>query len=76
MDYEDVAYTQGVKAVTALYVPQSGMHFAPPVFRHGDVEISQMPSIVLYIVQKLDKLVPEDEPDKWRAFQLFLTAAE
>lgn len=72
-DYEDVAYTQGVKAVVALI--GTAQHFAPPILQHGDVEISQLPNIMFYLGQKL-KLTPEDDQGKYRVNQLFLTAAE
>ena len=72
-DYEDVAYTKGVNAVRKL-MEGSAQHFAPPMLRHGDVEISQLPNIMFYIGSKL-KLLPEDD-EKFRVNQLFLTAME
>ncbi|KAL5490717.1 hypothetical protein ACEPAI_5551 [Sanghuangporus weigelae] len=68
--YDDVAYTKGVGAVTSLL--KSGAHFAPPILRHGDLEISQLPNIMLYLGPKL-KLVPETEESKYKINQYFLT---
>ncbi|KAI5117249.1 hypothetical protein M0805_006412 [Coniferiporia weirii] len=73
VEYEDVAYTRGVSAVTELL--GGGKHFAPPILRHGDIEISQLPNIMLYLGPKL-KLVPESEAGRLRVNQLFLTAMD
>lgn len=72
-DYDDVVRTKGVKALTDLI--GGDKHLAPPVLRHGDLEISQLPNIMLYLGPKL-KLVPSDELGKFRVNQLFLTAME
>ncbi|KLO16491.1 glutathione S-transferase P subunit [Schizopora paradoxa] len=50
-------------------------HFAPPILRHGDVEISQLPNIMFYLGSKL-KLAPEDEQGKFSVNQYFLTLAD
>lgn len=71
--YEDVAYTKGVGTVTSLF--ETGAHFAPPILRHGDLEISQLPNIMFYLGQKL-KLVPDDEVSKYKVNQYFLTIME
>jgi glutathione S-transferase len=80
--YEDVAYTRGVDAVTALFRPKEGSylgnafpHFAPPILKHGDLTISQLPNIMYYLGTKLG-LAPEDEGKRARVNQLFLTIAE
>ena len=72
-DYDNLVRTAGVKALTVLI--GSDKHFAPPVLRHGDIEISQLPNIMLYLGSKL-KLVPDDELGRLRVNQLFLTAME
>lgn len=50
-------------------------HFAPPILRHGEVEISQLPNIMFYLGSKLG-LAPEDEQGKFSVNQYFLTLAE
>ncbi|THG96551.1 hypothetical protein EW145_g7759 [Phellinidium pouzarii] len=72
VDYEDVAYTKGVSAVTGLL--GTGAHFAPPILRNGDLEISQLPNIMFYLGPKL-KLVPDDDA-RFKVNQLFLTAMD
>lgn len=72
VDYEDVAYTKGVSAVTKLIGTPA--HFAPPILRHGELEMSQLPNIMWYVGGKTG-LLPEGE-EKWRVGQLFLTAME
>lgn len=78
MDYEDVGHTQGVKAVTGLMACPGGANppaFAPPLLQHGELVLSQMPNIMLYIGPRL-KLTPESEAGKLHVNQLFLTACE
>ena len=72
-DYDDVVRTKGVKVLRDLI--GGDKHLAPPILRHGDLEISQLPNIMLYLGPKL-KLVPSDELGKFRVNQLFLTAME
>ena len=51
---------------------ETGAHFAPPVLRHGDVEISQLPNIMLYLGQKLG-LVGSEENHLYMVNGLTLT---
>ncbi|KAL8998893.1 MAG: hypothetical protein Q9169_002112 [Polycauliona sp. 2 TL-2023] len=53
-------------------------HFAPPILQHGDLYISQLPNILLYLGPKLG-LVPaadDDENAIYRINQLALTALD
>ncbi|EJD08372.1 glutathione S-transferase P subunit [Fomitiporia mediterranea MF3/22] len=66
---EDMAYTQSGTLTNLL---KDETHFAPPILRHDDLEISQLPNIMLYLGQKF-KLVPESDEAKFRVNQYFLT---
>lgn len=53
-------------------------HLAPPVLRHGDLLISQLPNILLYLGPKLG-LVPDSDDDEngiYKINQLALTALD
>ena len=50
-------------------------HFAPPILKHGELIISQLPNIMHYLGPKLG-LAPDDEAGRARVNQLFLTIAE
>ncbi|KAG8529737.1 uncharacterized protein KY384_005218 [Bacidia gigantensis] len=52
-------------------------HLAPPIFRHGDLIISQLPNILLYIAPKLGLAGDEeDEHAIYRINQLALTVLD
>ncbi|PAV23457.1 glutathione S-transferase [Pyrrhoderma noxium] len=69
-DYDDIAASEGVSEITSIL--STGAHFAPPILRHGELEISQLPNIMLYLGPRL-KLVPDDEGARFKVNQLFLT---
>ncbi|KAK9417256.1 hypothetical protein SUNI508_09060 [Seiridium unicorne] len=52
-------------------------YFAPPLFKHGDLVISQTPNILLYLGPKLGLAgSPEDANDLYRVNALALTALD
>ncbi|KAI4244067.1 MAG: hypothetical protein L6R42_010554 [Xanthoria sp. 1 TBL-2021] len=56
--------------------PPNIPHFAPPILQHGDLYISQLPNILLYLGPKLG-LVPSDDGNAiYRVNQLTLTALD
>ncbi|CAL8584217.1 hypothetical protein XPA_009820 [Xanthoria parietina] len=51
-------------------------HFAPPILQHGDLYLSQLPNILLYLGPRLG-LVPSDDANAiYRINQLTLTALD
>ncbi len=67
----------GVKAILGYYQGEQGGQpvFAPPVLRAGDLVLSQMPNICLFLGRRLG-LCPEDEGGAAVANQLMLTVAD
>ncbi|KAL8922274.1 MAG: hypothetical protein Q9208_005244 [Pyrenodesmia sp. 3 TL-2023] len=66
--YTDVTNTQkdGMKTLLDLISPSPSStgnppHFAPPILRHGDLIISQLPNILLYLGPRLGLVPPESE---------------
>lgn len=51
------------------------VYFAPPLFRHGDLLISQTSNILMYLGSKLGLAGP-NENDAWRVNALALTALD
>ncbi|KAL9616346.1 MAG: hypothetical protein Q9204_008585 [Flavoplaca sp. TL-2023a] len=56
--------------------PPNIPHFAPPVLQHGDLCISQLPNILLYLGPKLGLVPANDENAIYRINQLALTALD
>ncbi len=53
-------------------------HFAPPILKHGDLTISQLPNILLYVGPRLGLVPPESEDPTaiYHINQLALTALD
>ena len=53
-------------------------HFAPPILKHGDLVLSQLPNILLYLGPKLGLVPPEDEDENgiYHVNRLALTALD
>jgi glutathione S-transferase len=75
---------EGAKPVVALMQPthlgegDNPPIFAPPVLRHGELLISQLPNILLYLGPRLG-LVPDETADglgRYRVNELALTALD
>ncbi|KAI4124597.1 MAG: hypothetical protein LQ338_004716 [Usnochroma carphineum] len=79
--YIDVTNTQkdGMSTLKSLLSSSDPPHFAPPMLKHGDLVISQLPNILLYLGPKLG-LLPEDNGGDENAIyhvnQLALTALD
>lgn len=84
--YTDACNTDpktGMGALTSLISDQNTGSatnppaLAPPVLRHGDLVINQLPNILLYLAPKLGLAGPADDPDAiYRLNQLALTALD
>lgn len=83
--YTDVTNTDpdsGMKTLLSLMsssadVPPPNIpHFAPPILQHGDLYISQLPNILLYLGPKLGLVPANDENAIYRINQLALTALD
>ncbi|KAL8950381.1 MAG: hypothetical protein Q9222_003579 [Ikaeria aurantiellina] len=67
-----------ISSTTDSYDPKQATHFAPPILQHGDLTISQLPNILLYLGPKLG-LVPDEKEDPsgvYHVNQLALTALD
>ncbi|KAL8727512.1 MAG: hypothetical protein Q9181_005684 [Wetmoreana brouardii] len=58
--------------------PNNPPHFAPPVLEHGELFISQLPNILLYLGPRLGLAGPEDDDENavYHVNQLALTALD
>ncbi|KAL8723012.1 MAG: hypothetical protein Q9225_000629 [Loekoesia sp. 1 TL-2023] len=84
--YTDVTNTSksdGMQTLKSLISPSPSSstnipHFAPPILKHGDLIISQLPNILLYLGPKLGLVPPEDEDENgiYHVNQLALTALD
>ncbi|KAL8787394.1 MAG: hypothetical protein Q9213_002277 [Squamulea squamosa] len=82
--YTDVANSNpdsGMKTILSLTSsssssPSSLPHFAPPILQHGDLYISQLPNILLYLGPKLGLVPDGDENAVYHINQLALTALD
>ncbi|KAL8898368.1 MAG: hypothetical protein Q9192_002122 [Flavoplaca navasiana] len=83
--YTDVTNTDpdsGMKTLLSLTSssgdapPPNILHFAPPILQHGDLYISQLPNILLYLGPKLGLVPANDENAIYRINQLALTALD
>ncbi|KAL8709541.1 MAG: hypothetical protein Q9220_005783 [cf. Caloplaca sp. 1 TL-2023] len=67
-----------ISSSTTSYDPKQATHLAPPILQHGDLTISQLPNILLYLGPKLG-LVPDEMDDPngvYHVNQLALTALD
>ena len=77
--YTDVTNSNpdsGMKALMSLTSSNDSPHFAPPILQHGDLYISQLPNILLYLGPKLGLVPADDENAIYRVNQLALTALD
>jgi glutathione S-transferase len=81
-EYKDtrvLSFKEAAETVKAC-LPGGGLnppYFAPPLFRHGDLVISQTPNILLYLGPKLGLAgSPEHPDDLYRVNALALTALD
>ncbi|KAI4188448.1 MAG: hypothetical protein LQ348_003927 [Seirophora lacunosa] len=77
--YTDVANTSssGMDTLKSLIYPSpSAPHLAPPILKHGDLTLSQLPNILLYLGPQLGLVPEDDETALYRINQLALTALD
>ncbi|KAL8672072.1 MAG: hypothetical protein Q9168_003467 [Polycauliona sp. 1 TL-2023] len=83
--YTDVTNTNpysGMKTLMSLISSSSNApspnipHIAPPILQHGDLYISQLPNILLYLGPKLGLVPADDDNAIYRVNQLALTALD
>ncbi|KAL8648409.1 MAG: hypothetical protein Q9226_006006 [Calogaya cf. arnoldii] len=77
--YTDVTNSNpdsGMKTLMSLTSSDDSPHFAPPILQHGDLYISQLPNILLYLGPKLGLVPTDDENAIYRINQLTLTALD
>ncbi|KAL8645365.1 MAG: hypothetical protein Q9210_006745 [Variospora velana] len=77
--YTDVTNTSssGMATLKSLIYPSpNGPHFAPPILKRGDLTISQLPNILLYLGPELGLVPQDDENALYHINQLALTALD
>ncbi|CAG8949877.1 hypothetical protein HYFRA_00004205 [Hymenoscyphus fraxineus] len=76
-DTQFLSFSEAKKSVTTSLISShdNPSYFAPPLFKHGDLVISQTPNILLYLGPKLG-LVGKQENDLYRVNALALTALD
>ncbi|KAI4241392.1 MAG: hypothetical protein L6R40_004568 [Gallowayella cf. fulva] len=76
----DTSTLQSLTSPHPPHPPSNPPHFAPPILQHGDLFLSQLPNILLYLGPRLGLVPPSsDDDDKtalYRINQLALTALD